>query len=64
MDERTRAGPHEQDLFLVNVKYRQNATWQGTVAWADGKQEVNFRSALELLKIIDSALAENHPEDN
>lgn len=53
----------EADTFVVDVKFRQNATWQGTVKWAGQNQEVCFRSALELMKIIDGVLAANHPED-
>ena len=44
--------------FVVHVNYRQNATWQGEVVWADTKQRCRFRSALELLKLIDGALDE------
>ena len=42
--------------FVINVQYRQNATWQGRVLWAETGKSCNFRSALELLKLIDSAL--------
>ena len=44
--------------FIVNVQYRQNATWQGKVLWAETEKSCNFRSALELLKLIDGALDE------
>lgn len=44
--------------FVVNVQYRQNATWQGKVLWAEAGRSCNFRSALELLKLIDGALDE------
>ncbi len=44
--------------FVVNVQYRQNATWQGKVLWAETGKSCNFRSALELLKLIDGALDE------
>ena len=54
-------GNGQGDVFVVDVKFRQNATWQGAVK--HGNQETNFRSALELLKIIDAALEEAHPED-
>lgn len=46
----------DKATFVVHVKYRQNATWQGSVVWADKNKTCNFRSALELLKLIDSAL--------
>lgn len=46
----------ERATFVVHVKYRQNATWQGDVLWAEKGQKQNFRSALELIKLMDSAL--------
>lgn len=52
------------DTFVVDVKFRQNATWQGTVKWNPGGGETNFRSTLELIKIMDAVLEEKHPEDN
>ena len=42
--------------FSLRVMFRQNATWQGSLTWTDTKQEHRFRSALELLRLIDSAL--------
>ncbi|NLW77799.1 MAG: hypothetical protein GXY32_00065 [Ruminococcaceae bacterium] len=56
-------GPGDSDTFVVNVQFRQHATWQGTVKWAGQNQEVHFRSVLELLKIMDGALIAKHPED-
>lgn len=50
-----------QATFVVHVQYRQNATWQGNVVWADKNITKNFRSALELLKLMDQAL--NEPEE-
>lgn len=41
--------------LLVHVQYRQNATWQGEVFWRESRQLQTFRSALELLKLMDSA---------
>lgn len=46
----------DEATFIIHVKYRQNATWQGEVIWADKKKKKCFRSALELLKMIDSAM--------
>ena len=42
--------------FVVHVQYRQNATWQGKVIWANEQRECNFRSALELIKLMDNAM--------
>lgn len=41
--------------FLVQVRYFQNATWQGTIHWMEGKQTKTFRSEYELLKLIEEA---------
>ena len=48
--------------FHIFVKYRQNATWQGSVTWVEKKEKQQFRSALELLKLIESALDEEEGE--
>ena len=47
--------------FTVQVIYRQNATWQGTVTWLEEGKQSHFRSALELIKLMDSALEETSP---
>ncbi|MBW7571722.1 hypothetical protein [Caproiciproducens faecalis] len=41
--------------FVVNVQYRKNATWQGTITWVEQNQTVRFRSALEMLKLMEQA---------
>ncbi|KUJ24914.1 hypothetical protein AR437_03050 [Christensenella hongkongensis] len=45
--------------FIVQIQYRQNATWQGQVVWSEKNEKKKFRSALELIKLIDSATAES-----
>lgn len=42
--------------FTVHIQYRENATWQGEILWVEEKQSSHFRSALEMLKLMDSAL--------
>lgn len=49
--------------FIVHVKHRQYSTWQGEVFWAERNEKRNFRSALELLKLIDNALEDEEIED-
>ena len=44
--------------FSVRVLFRQNASWQGSVTWLEGGREESFRSALELVLLMDSALLE------
>lgn len=51
----------EAGTFIVHVKFRQNASWQGSVQWVEGKRTQNFRSTLELMKLMDEAL---HKEED
>ena len=43
--------------FTVKIRSRENETWQGNICWLDEEKEQNFRSALELIRLIDSAFA-------
>ena len=45
--------------FIIRVQHRQHSSWQGKVTWIEENETVNFRSALELIKMIDHVLEEN-----
>ena len=45
-----------RETFVVQILSAQNATWQGTVTWTDSRRSESFRSALELIRLIDSAV--------
>lgn len=55
MSEKSRPDQH---TFIIEIKSCQNETWQGSVSWVEGKKKQSFRSALELLKLMDSAIDE------
>lgn len=42
--------------FELKVVFRQNSSWQGVLSWRDTRQEENFRSVLEMVILMDSAL--------
>ena len=42
--------------FIVKILNKQNSTWQGSITWLEGKREETFRSVLELLLLMDSAV--------
>lgn len=42
--------------FTVSVLFRQNTSWQGSVTWLETEREESFRSVLELILLINSAL--------
>ncbi|WP_051538025.1 hypothetical protein [Butyrivibrio proteoclasticus] len=50
--------------FVVKVDYSQRGTWQGKVVWADENRTEHFRSALELIKLMDSAIVATNSQLN
>ena len=42
--------------FSLQVLFRQHSSWQGVILWCDQKKEESFRSVLELVMLMDSAL--------
>ena len=42
--------------FKVQILYRRNGGWQGSVMWLETRHEEQFRSELELMSIIHQAL--------
>ena len=53
----TEAGKGKSATFLLRIRFRQNASWQGSLTWVEGKREQSFRSVLELILLIDNALS-------
>lgn len=51
--------PLKKATFVVQVQYRQNSTWQGQVVWSEKNQSKPFRSSLELIRLMDSAMENN-----
>jgi len=49
--------------FLIRILFRQNASWQGSVTWLEGGQSQSFRSALELILLMDSVLKQDENEE-
>lgn len=46
----------EKASFLVHVQFRQHSTWQGNITWLDKGVTQQFRSALEMLRLMNEAL--------
>ncbi len=40
----------------MRILFRQNSSWQGSLYWCEERRDESFRSVLELLLLIDSAL--------
>lgn len=50
---------NQKATFLVQVVSQQHATWQGTVKWLEKDKEIPFRSELELIRLMDSAIEQD-----
>ncbi len=46
----------KQSTFVLRVMFRQNASWQGTIKWLETGASQNFRSVLELMKLMRSTV--------
>lgn len=57
-------GETGKGTFVVKVVNTQNATWQGTINWLEGERTEAFRSALELIKLVDSAVSPKEEDEN
>lgn len=42
--------------FELQILFRQHSSWQGVIVWKDRNLEQSFRSVLELVVLMDSAL--------
>lgn len=42
--------------FEIQVIFRQHTSWQGVIIWLEEQKEQSFRSVLELVLLMDSAL--------
>lgn len=45
-----------QATFELQILFRQHTSWQGMILWKDRHREQSFRSVLELILLMDSAL--------
>ena len=43
--------------FIVKIEFCQHGTWQGQVTWAEENRTERFRSALELVRLMEEAKA-------
>lgn len=53
----------KRQTFILEIDGTENQSWQGRVEWIQGKNKKGFRSAMELLRLIDSAVAEKEESD-
>lgn len=55
---RPEPGSEERDeIFRIQILFREHYTWQGKLVWQNERREVVFHSAIELLQLMDEILA-------
>ena len=47
------------ETFVVRIEHCCNGTWQGKVIWVEENRTERFRSALELLRLMDETIGAN-----
>ena len=47
----------KKGTFVVKIEFCQHGTWQGKVIWAEENRSERFRSTLELVRLMDEAMA-------
>ena len=55
---------NSENSFLIKIKYRQNSSWQGTVQWIETGKTQNFKSCLELIRLMDIAVTSGDSKDS
>lgn len=45
--------------FIIDIEDNRNHTWQGEITWVQKGMTVPFRSALELMDLMDSVVQAN-----
>ena len=53
----------KQATFELQILFRQHTSWQGTVLWQEQRRQQPFRSVLELVLLMDSALGDQEGRD-
>ncbi len=49
--------------FVIQIDRCENATWQGSILWTEKNITQQFRSALELIRLMDSAITMEEKKD-
>lgn len=50
---------HKSTNFLVTIHHQENYSFQGVIEWLDSGDKVHFRSALELMHLMEEATHKN-----
>lgn len=54
----------KKQTFIIEVEEVQDGSWQGSIEWLQGKKKQSFRSVMELLSLMDSAVEKRAIDSN
>ena len=60
----TKPGRIRGNQFLIDIRYHQHCSWQGSVKRLDTGETINFRSTLELINLIESVASQQAESGN
>ena len=53
----------KKQTFIIEISDIQNQSCQGQIEWVQGQKKQSFRSVMELLRLMDSAVHEAREND-
>lgn len=53
----------KKQTFILEIRDVQHGSWQRQVEWIQGKEKQYFRSVLELLELINSAVVNKSQDE-
>ncbi|MDF1616624.1 hypothetical protein [Petrocella sp. FN5] len=60
----SQAQPIKSSNFLITIHHTDNYGYQGLIQWLDTGEKIHFRSELELMMLIHSAVSCHTAEDS
>lgn len=61
--QESKTQPIKGTNFLITIHHTENYSYQGVIQWLDSGEKIHFRSELEMITLIHSAVA-RHTEKN
>lgn len=52
----------KKQVFILEMNNTRNQSWQGSLKWVEKHKQESFRSMLEMLRLIDSAMGNETEE--
>lgn len=54
----------KKQVFILEMNDTRNQSWQGSLRWVEKHKQQSFRSMLEMMRLIDSAMSGEAEEES